>query len=190
MTTPCPPGPGLSRALLVSALALLTGLLLAAGVILFVTLGWAASAPLPTRVFVAQPERVPDGDTIIYAQGSCRLVGLDSPERKKGQQPGQPMAEDAFKALRDEAMRGPTTVIVYGVDRYGRMLCWVIDHAGYALNLMLVESGMAWTYLLANSPFADGLRSAQERAKVERRGIWHLQNPEPPWEYRKRIKSQ
>ena len=43
MTTSCPPGPGLSRALLVSALALLTGLLLAAGVILFVTLGWAAS---------------------------------------------------------------------------------------------------------------------------------------------------
>ena len=42
MTTSCPPGPGLSRALLVSALALLTGLLLAAGVILFVTLGWAA----------------------------------------------------------------------------------------------------------------------------------------------------
>ena len=190
MTTPCPPGPGLSRALLLSALALLTGLLLAAGVILFVTLGWAASVPQPTRVFMALPERVPDGDTIIYAQGSCRLVGLDSPERKKGQQPGQPMAEDAFKALRDEAMRGPTTVIVYGTDKYGRMLCWVIDHAGYALNLMLVESGFAGAYLTDRSPFAVGVLEAQRRAQAEKRGIWSLPKREAPEAYRKRMREE
>ena len=142
------------------------------------------------RVFVALPERIPDGDTITYPQGSCRLVGVDAPERKKGRQPGQPGAEDAFKALRDEAMRGPTTVLVYGVDRYGRLLCWVIDHAGYALNLMIVESGFGEAYMTDRSPFAAGLLEAQRRAQAEKRGIWALTPYESPERYRKRMREE
>lgn len=190
MTPPCPPGPGLSRALLVSAGALLAGLLLAALVILVVTLGWAASEPQPTRVFVALPERVPDGDTVVYPAGACRLLGVDAPERKKGSQPGQRMAEDAFKALRDELMRGPNTVLVYGVDRYSRNLCIVIDESGYIVNLWLVESGFAEAYLLERSPFASGLKSAEERAKKDKRGIWGLPKYESPSAYRLRLKTQ
>ena len=149
-----------------------------------------AAEPIPIKVFVAIPERVIDGDSIRYAQGICRLVGVDSQERKKGQQPGQPMAEDAFKALRDEAMRGETTVIVYGRDKYDRMLCWVIDHAGYALNLMLVESGFGEAYLLERSPFAAGLVEAQQRAQAEKRGIWSLPKHEAPERYRKRMRER
>ena len=189
MTTPCPPGPGLSRALLVSALALLTGLLLAAGVILVVTLGWAASAPQPTRVFVALPERVSDGDTVVYSQGSCRLLGVDAPERKKGSQPGQPMAEDAFKALRGELLRGPNTVLVYSVDRYGRNLCAIFDVDGYLVNLWLVESGFSETYMLDRSPFAAGLKAAEERARKDKRGIWAVPSYESPSSYRLRMKT-
>lgn len=187
MTTQCPPGPGLSRALLVSALALLAGLLVAGGVILLVTLGWAASAPQPTRVFVAVPERVTDGDTIIYPQGACRLLGIDAPERGRGKAAGQPLGEEAFQALRDEIMRGQTTVLVYGIDRYGRMLCWVIDSNGYAVNLWLVESGMGETYMLDRSPFARGLAEAQKRAQTDKRGIWNLPSYESPEAFRKRM---
>ena len=188
MTTPCPPGSGLSRALLVSALALLTGLLLAAGVILFVTLGWAASVPQPTRVFVALPERVIDGDSVKYAEGTCRLVGLDSPERRPA--PGQRLAKEAFEALRDELQRGPNTVILYGKDKYDRWLCVILDSAGYMVNLMLVESGFAQTYLLERSPFAMGLADAQRRAQAEKRGIWALTPYESPERYRKRMRDK
>ena len=188
MTPPCPPGPGLSRALLVSAGALLAGLLLAAGVILLVTLGWAASAPQPTRVFVALPERIPDGDTVTYKHGTCRLVGLDSPERRPA--PGQRLAKEAFEALRDELMRGENTVILYGKDKYDRWLCVILDSAGYMVNLMLVESGFAQTYLLERSPFAMGLADAQRRAQAEKRGIWGLKGYENPESYRKRMREQ
>ena len=157
--------------------------------VLGVTLANAAE-PMPVKVFVATPERVIDGDSIRYPQGVCRLLAIDAPERKKGQQPGQPMAEEAFKALRDEAMRGPTTVIVYGRDKYERLLCWVIDHAGYALNLMLVESGFGIAYMTERSPFAAGLLEAQRRAQAEKRGIWSLPKRETPEAYRKRMREE
>ena len=153
----------------------------------FVTTAGAEAPKSPTRVFVAVPERIIDGDSVAYPQGVCRLVGLDSPERRPA--PGQRMAEEAFRALRDEIMRGPTTVLVYGVDRYGRSLCIVIDSTGYVVNLWLVESGFAETYMLENSPFSAGLRAAEARAQKEKRGIWGLTPYESPSSYRKRMKN-
>lgn len=188
MTTPCPPGPGLPRALLVSALAILAGLLVAGGVILLVTLGWAATAPLPTRVFVALPERVTDGDSVVYKEGTCRLAGVDSPERRPT--PGQRLAKEAFEALRDDLMQGPNTVIVYGKDKYDRFLCVILDSGGYMANLMLVESGFAQSYLLERSPFAAGIAEAEHRAKREKRGIWALKAYESPADYRKRMREK
>ena len=192
MTTPCPSGPGLSRALLVSALALLTGLLLALGVILFVTLGWAGPAtPIPSKVFVAAPERVIDGDSVVYPQGVCRLLGVDAPERARGGQPGQPLAEEAWRALQGELLRGPNTVLVYAEkDRYGRMLCAILDAQGYVVNIWLVESGFAEAYLTDRAPFAAGLLEAESRAKTQGRGIWQLPNRESPAAYRKRLKEE
>ena len=154
----------------------------------FVTTAGAEAPKSPTRVFVAVPERIIDGDSVAYPQGVCRLVGLDSPERRPA--PGQRMAEDAFRALREEALRGPTTVLVYGTDKYGRMLCWVIDQAGYSVNLMLVESGFAEAYLVTRSPFTAGLVEAQRRAQADKRGIWRLPGYESPESWRKRHKAK
>ena len=155
----------------------------------FVTTAAAEAPKSPTRVFVAMPERVTDGDSIVYSQGACRLLGVDAPERARTGHPGQPLGEEAFRALRDEIMRGPTTVLVYGVDRYGRSLCIVIDSTGYVVNLWLVESGFAETYMLENSPFSAGLRAAEARAQKEKRGIWGLTPYESPSSYRKRMKN-
>lgn len=164
------------------------GLLLAALVILFVTLGWAASGPQPTRVFVALPERVTDGDSVVYKEGVCRLSGLDAPERTPV--PGQRLAQEAFEVVRDALMRGPNTVIVYGTDKYARLLCVILDPTGYMVNLLLVESGLAQTYFLERSPFALGLAEAQRRAQADKRGIWDLRGYEPPASFRKRMKEE
>ena len=158
-------------------------------VLAFVTTAGAEAPKPPTRVFVAVPERVTDGDTIVYPQGACRLLGVDAPERGRGKAAGQPLGEEAFRALRDEVMRGQTTVLVYGIDRYGRMLCWVIDSNGYGVNLWLVESGMGEAYMLDRSPFARGLAEAQKRAQADKRGIWNLPGYESPEAFRKRMRQ-
>ena len=49
MTTPCPPGPGLSRALVLSTLALVTGVVLSGVLLLLIAWGWAASEKVPPR---------------------------------------------------------------------------------------------------------------------------------------------
>ena len=118
------------------------------------------------------------------------MLGVDAPERKRGGQLGQPLAEEAFRALRDELMRGPNTVLVYGKDRYGRSLCAILDASGYLVNLWLIESGMAESYLLDRSPFGSGFLEAEKRAKAEGRGIWKLLNRESPAAYRKRLKEE
>lgn len=164
------------------------GLVLLAG--LFAWVQWASSAPKgPDRVFAAMAERVVDGDTVIYPQGSCRLLGIDAPERKHGVQPGQPLAEESFQALRQELMRGFNTVITYGVDRYGRMLCIVIDPSGYVANIWMTESGWAEAFMLESSPFAEGILTAEQRARTEKRGIWKLPVYERPADYRARTKG-
>lgn len=153
---------------------------------------WASSAAKgPARVFAAQAERVLDGDTVVYPQGSCRLLGIDAPERKHGAgRTGQPLAEESFQALRQELMRGINTVLVYGTDRYGRMLCIVIDPSGYVANLWMVESGWGEAFMLESSPFAEGILTAEQRAKAEKRGIWSLPVYERPADYRKRTKGE
>lgn len=159
---------------------------------LFVALlgvAWGAE-PVPTKVFQARPERVVDGDTVVYPQGVCRLIGVDAPEVAHGGHPAQPMGEQAWEGLSGELVQGVNTVLVYGTDKYGRMLCAILDHAGYLTNLWLVESGLAETYLLERAPFAKGLAEAQARAKTERRGIWGLGRYERPSDYRKRIKAR
>ena len=171
--------------------AMIKAICVVAWVMLLTALALAAPAiPTPTKVFVAAPEKVVDGDTVVYPQGSCRLLGLDAPERAKGQQPGQPLADEAWRALRGELLRGPNTVIVYGTDKYGRLLCVIIDPQGYVVNVWLVESGMAEAYMTDRAPFAKGLEEAAARAKAEGRGIWQIPNRERPEAYRKRMRER
>ena len=143
----------------------------------------------PPKTFVAKAERAVDGDTITFPQGSCRLIGIDAPEITHGAKVGQPWAREAMMALEGMLGMGLATVLVFGLDRYGRMLCAVFDAQGYLVNLVLVESGLAETYLLEKAPFAAGLRQAEERAKRDKRGIWSLGVYERPSDYRKRMRQ-
>ena len=145
---------------------------------------------LPTETFVAPAERIVDGDTIVYPRGVCRLIGVDAPEVSHPKQPGQPLGLEAQQAVAGQLQQGSNTVLVFGRDRYGRMLCAVLDHQGYLVNLMLLESGLAETYLLEKSPFAGGFRDAEARAKAQKMGIWGLPKYERPHDYRQRMKAR
>jgi len=138
--------------------------------------------------FEARVESVHDGDTVRFAGGRvCRLLGLDAPEL------AQPLGEHAQRALvglLPLVREGrPVTVLHYGRDRYGRLLCWVLGPGGEAVNLELVRAGLAEVYLAERSPFRHGLEAAQEEARNSRRGVWGLEGYESPSAYRKRLRE-
>ena len=191
---PIPPDPTVGRFLLWLLAGSAVAMLLFGALCVALLEVACGAEPVPSKVFQARPERVVDGDTVVYPQGVCRLIGVDAPEVAHGGHPGghpaQPMGDQAAEGLRGELVQGMNTVVVYGTDKYGRMLCAILDHAGYLANLWLVESGLAETYLLDRAPFARGLAEAQARAKAERRGIWGLERYERPSDYRKRMKAR
>lgn len=145
--------------------------------------GWRA-ADTPDQVFLAKPERVHDGDTVVFPQGSCRLLGIDAPELK------QPLGSEAGRTLRELLGDRPVLVMAWGKDRYARMLCLVLAEDGYLANMTLVESGLALVYMADQLFLKNGLEAAQARARSDRRGLWGLKSFEPPWVHRARERGQ
>jgi endonuclease YncB( thermonuclease family) len=105
-----------------------------------------------------------------------RLEGIDCPEL------GQDFGTRA---------RGFTSAMVFGKivevkeynqDVFGRTVARVyVD--GKDLSLELVKSGLAWHFKKYSSdPILEG---AEDQARKMKIGLWSMQNPIPPWEYRR-----
>lgn len=143
------------------------------------------------RVFTAQVEWVPDGDTVHCLENGeevrVRLFGIDSPEVD---QPGYEAARDALrKAVDDQTVE----LRVVDVDQYGRLVARVIlPGRGHAdeidVNRRQVADGMAWWYRTF-APNEDDLKSAEQSARSAKRGLWQAEDPLPPWEFRRRARE-
>jgi endonuclease YncB( thermonuclease family) len=122
---------------------------------------------------------VHDGDTLTVLvsrkQIKVRLTEIDAPERK------QPFGTRSRQSLAELCGGKEARIAERGKDRYGRTL----GHAncsGVDANAEQVRRGMAWVY---DRYVTDrGLYQLQEEARAARRGLWHDQNPVPPWEWR------
>lgn len=129
---------------------------------------------------------VADGDTITVldedkVQHKIRLAGIDAPEKKQafGNQSKQSLSELVF---------GKTVVVETNKrDKYGRQVGKIVLD-GQDINLVQVESGLAWfyrQYQREQSAIDRGLYEAAEYdAKIAKRGLWSDSNPIPPWEFR------
>jgi len=162
-----------------------------------------APASEAARAVGGTVRRVLDGDTAIVETAArtrlrCRFVGIDAPEvshrrRQGGVTPGQPYGPEAKRALEGWALRRSVTVEVYGWDRYRRRLC-VLFAGGRNLNLDLVREGYAWPEPERWSDAPPSLRremeAAMQEARQARRGLWADPNPEPPWAFRRRMRSR
>jgi endonuclease YncB( thermonuclease family) len=161
----------------------LPGLLVAAGVVVFLIWGSLAkteSAPRLDRrsstvLASGIVASVTDGDTIRLADNRrIRLVQIDAPERP----PGECYAERAATALNRLAPVG--TAVSLRLDRaldprdeHGRVLAYVT--AGNKIfNLELVEMGAAAPYFFQGrrGRYAEDLMRAALRAKAAGRGLW------------------
>lgn len=136
-----------------------------------------------------QVKRVTDGDTIVVTrrgtEEKVRLLGIDAPEKAQKPWGGRSKAH-LEQLVRAGEVRLETDVRER--DRYGRLLAhvWV----GNALvNQEMVASGHALLYTVPpNVKYAERLQQAEQRARLERIGIWDRRNPlrRTPAEFRRR----
>jgi micrococcal nuclease len=145
---------------------------------------WEGSTRVPVPAPAASEElilveRVVDGDTLVLAGGDrVRLIGVDTPETHHPTKPVQPFGPEAYEFTRG-MVEGKRVQLQFDPgetkDRYGRTLAYVyVD--GEFLNEILILQGFARA--LTSYPFSSDMkqvfRSAEARAKAERRGIWSL----------------
>lgn len=124
---------------------------------------------------------IADGDTftmlIDKEQVKIRLQGVDCPEK------GQDFGNVAKEFLSGYVFSKVVTVKKIGTDRYGRTIGMVtIDGAN--VNEKLLEAGLAWHYKKYDHNPA--WAALETEAKKDKKGLWSIPNPVPPWDYRKR----
>jgi endonuclease YncB( thermonuclease family) len=136
--------------------------------------------------------RVTDGDTVVISPDNrgkaitCRLYGIDSPEKPGRDRRGQPYAEEAGRELGQLVFAQSVEVITTGEKTHGREVC-IIKKDGLDMNLEMVRRGYAWAYRKhLKSPYASAYIEAEKKARVQRLGIWQESNPLPPWEFKRR----
>jgi endonuclease YncB( thermonuclease family) len=112
-----------------------------------------------------------DGRTV-----EVRLQGVDCPEG------GQPYGDTA-RAFTREFLKGRAlTVVLLGLDDYGRTLARV-SAGGRDLAQELVRAGLAWHAKRYSSDKT--LADAEREARRAKRGLWADPRPVPPWKWRR-----
>lgn len=129
--------------------------------------------------------KVADGDTITVLRDGekvrVRFYGIDAPEKK--QEYGI-KSLDVLKKMIDGKI---VEIDVKDKDQYGRVVGEVYYNKNN-INLYMLETGNAWwykQYSKGNLEYA----KAEEKAKIEKLGLWKEKNPTPPWEFRKKNKK-
>lgn len=128
---------------------------------------------------------VTDGDTLkarcgepgSYEEVRIRLVAIDAPEKR------QDFGNRSRQHLSDLCFQADAKITIYYLDRYGRSVANV-ECNGKDAGAEQVRAGMAWVW----DRYAKDhqyLYPLQEDAKMNRRGLWSMPNPQPPWEFRR-----
>lgn len=123
-----------------------------------------------------------DGDTYdILLSGQktrIRMDGIDAPER------GMDFYKQAKNYLGGLCENKEIRVEVTDTDKYGRSIAKSYLPDGRELGLEMVKAGMAWHYKKYSNDAT--LSQLEQEAKNAGIGLWSINNPEAPWEHRKR----
>lgn len=142
------------------------------------------------RTIEGMVKAVYDGDTVLLATREesrlkVRLYGVDAPETRKPDKPGQPYGDVARRTLMYKIMGRQVVAEIVDIDQYKRAVA-VIRYSGRDINREMVADGMAWAYrqYLQGSYESEYINS-ENRARSRRTGLWRESNPQPPWDFRK-----
>lgn len=136
--------------------------------------------------------RVGDGDTVTVAAASgeevrVRLYGIDAPEIRHKDRPGQPHGRESRNALKEKVHRKAVRAEIVDVDTYGRLV-GTLFLGRRNINAEMVAEGHAWAYRrFLEGPYASAFIDLERKARRERLGLWRDSNPTPPWEFKKRL---
>ena len=129
---------------------------------------------------------VTDGDTITVLDSSntqhrIRIYGVDCPESH------QDYGQKAKQFTSDLVFGKTVEVKVMDTDRYGRTV-GIVNVDGKCLNEELVKNGMAWFYgQYCKASFCSQWKQYQEEARSRKIGLWEIENPIRPWEFRRKL---
>ncbi len=135
-----------------------------------------------------------DGDTVMLSTREdsrlkVRLYGIDAPETRKPDKPGQPFGESSKRALMNKIMGRSVTAEIVDIDQYKRAVA-VLRYSGRDINREMVAEGFAWAYRqYLKGPYASEYIDAEQLARSRRSGLWRDANPRPPWEFRQALKG-
>lgn len=121
----------------------------------------------------------------ILSKETIELDGMDSPELD------QPGGKEAHAYLKD-TVKGKRVKIIELTDAGNSQGGWIFPHnQTNSVNLLMIEKGMAWwkTQNIESVVSTERMKKAQEQAKEAKQGLWLLDNPVPPWEWRKKRKD-
>lgn len=141
------------------------------------------TAPAVARAWEGKAVSVIEADSLVVVGASRKeridLYGIDAPTKEQD-------FADAAKDFTIYRVRGKTLQIEpVGKSRQGRTLA-IVTVDDMVLNRELVRSGLAWIQGQSCSrPECAEWRDALKHAKREKLNIWSLQDPLPPWEFRK-----
>jgi micrococcal nuclease len=126
--------------------------------------------------------KIIDGDTFDLLTKEkntirVRMNGIDCPERK------QDFYKVSKDALADYIFKKEVRLVITGRDRNKRTIAIVFCN-GENINLAMIRNGYAWHYkkYSADTNFA----KAEKQARIDKKGLWQMSNPVPPWKFRRR----
>jgi len=145
-----------------------------------------AACPPPPATPPLAVRHVIDGDTLILADGRhVRLIGINTPETAKRDQPGEPLAQEAKQALSALlAAHGNQVRLVFGAerkDRYGRTLAYVYTGSEpLDVGAELLRQGLGlWIVIAPNAAHVACYPALETAARAARAGLWGLAEPPP-----------
>jgi endonuclease YncB( thermonuclease family) len=106
-----------------------------------------------------------------------RLYGIDAPER------GQDFYRKSKDRLGELCAEGPVTIKPRNKDSFGRIVADAYTASGKHINAIMVEEGLAWHFTRYSN--SAELASLEQQARNRGIGIWSMQNPVAPWNFRR-----
>lgn len=142
------------------------------------------------ETFWGKGMQVKDGDTVVIAPEAggkfftCRLYGIDAPERDHGRKTGQPYGKEAHREL-EWLLLGERVEVTKTGNKAGSIEVCMFKQKGIDINLEMVKKGHAWAYKqYLKEPYASEYIEAESEARAEKLGLWQDNDPKPPWEFR------
>lgn len=146
---------------------------------------------------------VAEGDRItVNSFGTeipVHLYGVAAPQIAKVDKftgwykPGQPYAEDAFRALSIKVLHQQVKVEIRTTllsKRESAQIAFAVVYLdGRNINLEMLNEGWAWAdrRILSRNDHPRYL-TTERIARNKKRGLWSQENPQPPWNFKPQIK--